>query len=129
MCIIDGSDELLQKRADLWKYIKETDERLYKKLRHGIIGTVMNLPGKFGRKIAVGDQILFNNNENNDTILVNVVNLHICSGFADIYSKFDKVSLGYKPDEPAHPDDMLDYYPQEEQNNFGVVGIEIELVK
>jgi len=54
MCLIDGSEELLQKKEDLWKYIKETDERLYKKLRHGIIGTVMNLPGKFGRKIAVG---------------------------------------------------------------------------
>lgn len=54
MCLIDGSEELLQKKEDLWKYIKQTDERLYKKLRHGIIGTVMNLPGKPGRKIAVG---------------------------------------------------------------------------
>ena len=54
MCIIDGSDELLQKRADLWKYIKETDEALYKKLRYGIFGIAMNLPGKLGRKIGVG---------------------------------------------------------------------------
>jgi len=54
MCIIDGSDELLQKRADLWNYIKETDEKLYKKLRHGIFGIAFNLPGKFGQKIGVG---------------------------------------------------------------------------
>ena len=53
LCFIDGSDELLQKRADLWKYIKETDKQLYKKLRHGILGTVLNLPGKAGRKIGV----------------------------------------------------------------------------
>ena len=32
MCIIDGSDELLQKRAELWDYIRNTDEKLYKKL-------------------------------------------------------------------------------------------------
>ena len=98
-------------------------------IKNGTKTIEMRLYDDKRRKIAVGDQILFNNNENDDTILVNVVNLHICGGFADIYSKFDKVSLGYKPDEPAHPDDMLDYYPQEEQNNFGVVGIEIELVK
>ena len=54
MCIIDGSDELLQKRADLWEYIRETDEDLYKKLRHGIFGIAFNLPGKVGRKIGVG---------------------------------------------------------------------------
>ena len=53
MCLIDGSDELLKKKEDLWNYIKETDVRLYKKLRHGIFGTVMNLPGKLGRKIAI----------------------------------------------------------------------------
>ncbi len=53
MCLIDGSEELLQKKADLWAYIKETDERLYKKLRHGIFGIVMNLPGEFGRKFAI----------------------------------------------------------------------------
>ncbi len=53
MCLIDGSEELLQKKAELWAYIKETDERLYKKLRHGIFGIVMNLPGEFGRKFAI----------------------------------------------------------------------------
>ena len=53
MCIIDGSDELLQKRAELWKYIEETDAQLYKKLRHGLFGTILNLPGKAGRKIGV----------------------------------------------------------------------------
>ena len=54
MCIIDGSDELLQKRAELWAYIKETDKQLYKKLRHGIFGIAFNLPGKLGRRMGVG---------------------------------------------------------------------------
>lgn len=53
MCIISGTDEHLKTKADLWAYIKEKDERLYKKLRWGIMGIVMNLPGKVGRKISV----------------------------------------------------------------------------
>ena len=53
MCLIDGSDELLQKKADVWAYIKETDEQLYKKMRHGVFGLAFNIPGKFGRKFAI----------------------------------------------------------------------------
>ena len=53
MCIIDGSDELLQKRDDLWKYIKTADEKLYKKLRRGIFGRTFNMPGRVGRKLGV----------------------------------------------------------------------------
>ncbi|MBQ9765988.1 MAG: glycosyltransferase [Lachnospiraceae bacterium] len=48
-----GTKENLLKKKDLWNYIKETDVTLYKKLRRGFIGIVMNLPGKVGRKIAV----------------------------------------------------------------------------
>ncbi len=54
MCIISGTEEHLKTKADLWAYIKEKDERLYKKLRRGLLGVVMNLPGKVGRKISVG---------------------------------------------------------------------------
>lgn len=53
MCLIDGSEELLEKKAQLWSYIKEVDETLYKKLRYGIFGIAMNIPGKLGRKISI----------------------------------------------------------------------------
>ncbi len=53
MCLISGTEEHLKAKADLWAYIKEKDERLYKKLRHGIFGIAMNLPGKVGRKISI----------------------------------------------------------------------------
>ena len=53
MCLISGTEEHLQTKAELWKYIKEKDERLYKKLRYSILGVVMNLPGKVGRKISI----------------------------------------------------------------------------
>ncbi len=48
-----GTKKNYEKKQELWNYIKETDEWLYRKLRRGIMGTVMNLPGRGGRKIAI----------------------------------------------------------------------------
>ena len=53
MCLRSETEENLQKKKELWKYIKEKDIRLYHKLRRGILGNAMNLPGKGGRKISI----------------------------------------------------------------------------
>ena len=53
MLIRSGTKENLQKKRDLWKYIKEYDIRLFHKLRNGIMGNTVHLPGKGGRKISV----------------------------------------------------------------------------
>lgn len=44
----------MAKKDELWAYMKEHDEETYKKLRHGVMGQLMNLPGKGGRKVAIG---------------------------------------------------------------------------
>ena len=53
MCIRSGTEENLEKKRELWKYIKEYDIRLFHRLRNGIMGQTMNLPGKGGRKISI----------------------------------------------------------------------------
>ena len=53
MLLRSGTQENLEKKRELWKYIKEKDIRLFHKLRHGIMGNTMNLPGKSGRKISI----------------------------------------------------------------------------
>lgn len=53
MLIRSGTEENLQKKRELWKYIKEKDIRLFHHLRNGIMGNTMNLPGKSGRKISI----------------------------------------------------------------------------
>lgn len=45
--------EFLEMKKELWDYIKSKDVKLYRYLRHGIMGGTMNLPGKGGRKISV----------------------------------------------------------------------------
>lgn len=53
MLIKSGTEENLQKKRELWTYIKNKDIRLFHRLRRGILGASMNLPGKTGRKISV----------------------------------------------------------------------------
>ena len=53
LLIRGGTEEHLKKKKELWNYIKQKDRRLYMKLRYGILGNSMNLPGKGGRKISV----------------------------------------------------------------------------
>ena len=43
---------VIEKKKELWKYLKKKDRRLYFKLRYGIMGRTMNLPGKGGRKVS-----------------------------------------------------------------------------
>lgn len=44
--------ENLEKKAELWKYLKHKDFKAYAKIRWGILGQTMNIPGRPGRKIS-----------------------------------------------------------------------------
>lgn len=48
-----NTPESLEKKKELWEYLKERDKGLYFWMRNGIMGGTMNLPGKGGRKISV----------------------------------------------------------------------------
>ncbi len=48
-----GTEENLEKKKELWEYIKRKDAMIHMRLRYGIMGNSMNLPGKGGRKISV----------------------------------------------------------------------------
>ena len=53
MLIRDGSEEALRKKEALWKWLEDTDQKLYHRLRHSVFGVWMNLPGKVGRGLSV----------------------------------------------------------------------------
>lgn len=53
MLIRSDTVENLEKKKELWKYIKLKDRCLFHKLRYGLLGGSMNLPGKGGRKISI----------------------------------------------------------------------------
>lgn len=53
LLIRSGTEENLEKKKELWNYLKKKDWLLYRKLRYGLLGRCTNLPGKGGRKISV----------------------------------------------------------------------------
>ncbi len=53
MLILSETEENLIKKDNLWTYLKESDTYLFYRLRLGLLGSTMNLPGKGGRKISV----------------------------------------------------------------------------
>ena len=54
LLIRSGTKENLEKKKELWKYIKDKDVNLYRTLRYKLMGQLINLPGLIGRKICIG---------------------------------------------------------------------------
>jgi DNA-binding transcriptional LysR family regulator len=57
-----------------------------------------------------------------------VVDLYKYADFVELYKHHNKISIGYKEDETANPDDMFLYYSREDIEKYGVVGIEITVI-
>lgn len=53
LLIRSGTKEALEKKEELWKYIRTRDMRLFRRLRYGLLGNAINLPGKGGREFCV----------------------------------------------------------------------------
>ena len=52
IAIRSKNPENLEKKKELWKYLYDNDARVYRKIRYGILGQTMNLPGKPGRQVS-----------------------------------------------------------------------------
>lgn len=52
LCIRSKNKENLEKKKELWQYLKKKDMRSFIRIRYGILGQTMNIPGKSGRKIS-----------------------------------------------------------------------------
>lgn len=52
LAIISGDAEKLSIKEELWNYLSEKDHDLYLKLRLGVFGTVVHIPGKPGKAVV-----------------------------------------------------------------------------
>jgi hypothetical protein len=50
---ISATKEDLQKKTELWSYLKASNEKLYFRLRYRLLGALLNLPGKAARAITI----------------------------------------------------------------------------
>ena len=88
----------------------------------------MRLYDETRKQIKPGDIIEFSRNDDSESILTIVLNLHVYDSFKGIYDNFNKVRLGYAKEEKAHYTDMELYYSKENIEKNHVVGIEIKLL-
>ena len=79
------------------------------------------------RKIQAGDSILFTNTVSGETLKKTVRALHRFDSFDELYKSLPLLQCGYTVNDidSAKPSDMERYYSIEEQNKYGVVGIEL----
>ena len=52
IAIRSKNPENLEKKKELWKYLYDRDKKVYRKIRYGIMGQTLNLPGKPGRQVS-----------------------------------------------------------------------------
>lgn len=79
------------------------------------------------RRIRVGDAIRFECTLDEDAAYVEVKALHVFPSFKELYRTLPLTACGYEETAlaDAKPEDMDRYYSREEQEKYGVVGIEI----
>lgn len=80
------------------------------------------------KQIKIGDLIRFYHNDNSSIFVdANVIDLHISDCFDNLFECLDITKAGF--DNIGELQEIMQkYYPLEEQNKLGVVGIEIERI-
>ena len=111
------------------KYEMKLDNKPYTRIKDGSKTIELRLNDEKRRLLKIKDLIEFTNRETLEKMLVEIINLHHYSNFDELYSHFNKLSMGYNEDEIANPKDMEKYYTKEEQKKYGVLGIEIKKIK
>ena len=111
------------------KYSMNLNNGPFNHIKKGTKTIEMRLNDEKRQLLKEKDLIEFKNITTKETILVKIIKLHKYSSFDELYKHFDKLSLGYDKDDIANPKDMAKYYSKEEQEKYGVIGIEIRIVK
>ena len=101
----------------------------FKNIKNGTKTIELRLNDEKRQLLKIKDLIEFTNRETLEQLLVEIENLYHYPSFEELYKHFDKAAMGYKEDEEANPKDMEEYYSKEEQEKYGVLGIEIKKVR
>ena len=107
------------------------NEDPFEKIEQGIKTIELRLLDEKRRLIQVGDKIEFVHAKNAKRVLNSrVIALHVFPSYEELYANLPLLKCGYTKEDihTAHPSDMDIYYPKEKQKEYGVVGIEIELI-
>lgn len=101
----------------------------FNRIKEGTKTIELRLNDEKRRLLKEKDFIEFTNKATLENIIVQIVRLHKYPSFEELYKHFDKISIGYDKDDIANPKDMEKYYSKEEQDKYGVIGIEVRVIE
>ena len=102
------------------------------KIKNRIKTIELRLYDEKRQKMAEGDEVEFKNaSDPEKTVKCRIVKMHIFDSFDSLYKSLPLLKCGYIEEDIqyASPKDMNEYYSIKEQEKYGVVGIELELLK
>ena len=99
----------------------------FEKIKSGVKNIELRLFDEKRQTIKTGDDIIFTNTLSGEKMCATVKKLHLFDSFGELYEKLPLLQCGYTTEDidKAHPSDMEQYYSAEEQQKYGVVGIEL----
>lgn len=100
----------------------------FAKIKSGAKTIELRLYDEKRRKIREGDAIIFTNTADGEKIRATVRKLHRFDNFEALYKTLPLLQCGYTAEDvdQAKPSDMEAYYSAQEQQKYGVVGIELD---
>lgn len=103
----------------------------FSKIKTGVKTIELRLYDEKRRAITPGDTIRFYNRDNtSEWFLTRVTELSVFDTFEELYQALPLLQCGYTTETlgSASPKDMLQYYSPEQQKQFGVVGIHVQVL-
>lgn len=98
----------------------------FKKIQNGSKTVELRLNDAKRQKVQIGDYIEFTClDDTKQRIQARVTALHHYSSFSELYKAIPKQKIGYSSDETPDPNHMNEYYSIEEQEKYGVLGMEL----
>jgi len=103
------------------------DASPFEMIRNGEKTIELRLFDEKRQQVKVGDRIVFINSTTGVKLSKTVARLHKFDSFKELYKSLPLLKCGYtgKTIDKAKPEDMERYYSVEQQNKFGVIGIEL----
>ncbi len=103
-------------------------EKYYKLLKSGDKTIELRLLDEKRQAIKPGDIIEFTNNSDpRENFIARIIKLHCARSFAELCQKIPCQKAGFENNGKLISA-LEEFYPQEKQTEFGVIGIEIKLI-
>lgn len=98
----------------------------FEKIKNGSKTIELRLYDEKRQRVSIGDFIEFTClDDPKQKIQTRVTALHRFNSFAELYAALPKEKLGYNLTDTPDPNHMDDYYTREDQEKYGVLGIEL----